>query len=575
MPNHRSLSLLVVALALLGTSARADEGPAQLRLFASDYYRWRNEQFPVATSDQGLHTGDARLTDYSAGALAARRARVTALSTQVRAMNAAAWSRDDQIDRVLFLAQLEGTDFFDRVLERPETDPQVYVSECASAIFSLLKKEYAPKSDRARAATARLRAMPALLEQGKQALTKPYGLYARLAISSARSMDSLFGPSLMSLADGLAPQDRAALVTARDTALLALRGFASWLEAARQGRPEFVPMGREKYDWMLRHVYLLPLDATQVAMLGEAELARYRGLESLLPDPRMANPDPSRASSIPRDQQAFLAAYESRQAEMIRFLKERRLVTLPPTLGPFSIRQLPDAFKPTSPGGFMNPPGLYDKDPGGFYFIPTYDPKSLNFYIRAAIEDPRPILGHEGIPGHFLQISIANALPNEIRREHGDGVFIEGWALYTEEMLMRTGLYPEGSAAQGQILRLSRYRAARIGVDVNLHTGRWSFEEAVKYFMEAGGLDRESAEGEAAGAAASPSQKITYMVGKWQIMRLLGRYRDREGARFTLGGYHDALLVNGSLPLSIVEWLLLDDRTMLDAVLRPPASPGP
>ena len=176
MPNHRSLSLLVVAFALLGSSGHADEGPAQLRLFASDYYRWRNEQFPVATSDQGLHTGDARLTDYSAGALAARRARVTALSTQVRAMNAAAWPADGQIDRLLFLAQLEGTDFFDRVLERPETDPQVYVSECASAIFSLLKKEYAPKSDRARAATARLRAMPALLEQGKQALTKPYGL---------------------------------------------------------------------------------------------------------------------------------------------------------------------------------------------------------------------------------------------------------------------------------------------------------------------------------------------------------------------------------------------------------------
>ena len=228
---------------------------------------------------------------------------------------------------------------------------------------------------------------------------------------------------------------------------------------------------------------------------------------------------------------------------------------------------------PTSPGGFMNAPGLYDKDPGGFFFIPTYDPKSPNFYIRAAIEDPRPILGHEGIPGHFLQISISNGLANEIRREHGDGVFIEGWALYTEEMLMRTGLYPEGSAAQGQILRLSRYRAARIGVDVNLHTGRWSFEEAVKYFMEAGGLDRESAEGEAAGAAASPSQKITYMVGKWQIMRLLGRYRDREGSRFTVGAFHDALLANGSLPLSVVEWLLLDDRTALAAALGEDSPP--
>jgi uncharacterized protein (DUF885 family) len=179
------------------------------------------------------------------------------------------------------------------------------------------------------------------------------------------------------------------------------------------------------------------------------------------------------------------------------------------------------------------------------------------------------LLGHEGIPGHFLQLSIAKGLQDEIRREHQDGVFVEGWALYTEEMLMRTGLYPEGSAAQGQILRLSRYRAARIGVDVNLHTGRWSFEKAVRYFMEAGGLDREAAEGEAAGAASSPSQKITYMVGKWQILRLLGRYRDREGAAFRLGAFHDALLANGSLPLSVVEWLMFDDPSSLDAATRP------
>ncbi|HEV8060658.1 MAG TPA: DUF885 family protein [Gemmataceae bacterium] len=94
------------------------------------------------------------------------------------------------------------------------------------------------------------------------------------------------------------------------------------------------------------------------------------------------------------------------------------------------------------------------------------------------------------------------------RRQHADDIFEEGWALYGEEMLMRTGLYPANSAAQGQILRPSRYRSARIGVDVNLQIGRWTFEQAVKYFMEAGGLDREAAEGEAAGAAPSPTQKI-------------------------------------------------------------------
>jgi uncharacterized protein (DUF885 family) len=167
-----------------------------------------------------------------------------------------------------------------------------------------------------------------------------------------------------------------------------------------------------------------------------------------------------------------------------------------------------------------------------------------------------------------MQLSIANHLPNEIRRQHGDGVFMEGWALYGEEMLMRTGLYPENSAAQGQILRLSRYRSARIGVDVNLHTGKWTFEQAVQYFMEGGGLDREAAEGEAAGAASSPTQKISYIVGKWQIMNLLGRYRDKAGANFRLGQFHDDLIKNGSLPLSIVEWILLDDPTSIEQVMR-------
>jgi uncharacterized protein (DUF885 family) len=557
----------LTALLLAGASPGGADDPVRLRQIASEYYRWRNEQYPVASSDQGLHTWDHRLTDYSPAALGARRQRISRLIEEVRGLTDAGWSKDDRVDRVLFLAQIEGADFFDRVLERPETNPQLYVNECSNAIFSLLKKDYDTREARARAAAARLRAMPALLDRARQALARPVRLYARLAIESARAMDGLFGPSLMSLAGGLSAAERRDLETARDRALAALRDFADSLEKRLSAMAEFSPMGPAKYEWMLKHVYLLPLDARQVAMLGEAELARYRGLESLLEDPALADPDPARSRNVPKDQAAFLAAYESRQEEMIGFLRGKRLVTSPPNLGRFFIRQLPEAFKPTSPGGFMNAPGLYDRDPDGFFFIPTYDSKSRNFYIRAAIEDPRPILGHEGIPGHFLQISIANALPNEIRREHGDGVFIEGWALYTEEMLLRTGLYPLGSAGHGQILRLSRYRAARIGVDVNLHTGRFAFEEAVRYFMEAGGLDREAAEGEAAGAASEPSQKITYMVGKWQIMRLLGRYRDREGPRFRLGAFHDALLANGSLPLSVVEWLLLGDPGTLESAL--------
>jgi len=315
-------------------------------------------------------------------------------------------------------------------------------------------------------------------------------------------------------------------------------------------------------------VLLLPLDARDVAHLGEVELARYRALEAMLKDPSLASPDPRRAAHVPADQAEFLAAYQSRLQEIVTFLKANHLVTIPDYVGAFQIRELPEAFKPTSPGGFMNPPGIYDKDPVGFYFIPTYNPNSGNFYIRAAIEDPRPILGHEGIPGHFLQLSIANHVQDEIRRQHADSVFVEGWALYGEEMLSREGLYPDNSAAQAQVLRLSRYRAARIGVDVNLHTGRWSFEQAVNYFMEAGGLDHEAAEGEAAGAASSPAQKISYITGKWQIMRLLGHYRDRQGATFRLGAFHDQLISYGSLPLSVIEYLMLDDESSLRTALQ-------
>jgi uncharacterized protein (DUF885 family) len=539
-----------------------------LRKLADDYYAWRNENYPVRSSDAGLHTWDDRLTDYSPAKMAERAQHVRSLLEKVRAIKSDNWPKDERIDWILFRAQLEEVDFGNRVLKFERTNPQVYVGDCTNAIFSLLKKEYDLPRKRALAATARLRQIPALLKQGLSNLQNPVKLYAQLAIQSARSIDPLLNKSLMALDVDLAPDEHAELIKARDAAVVALHAYADELEKRLPKMVDFSPMGEANYNYYLKHVLLLPLDGAQVEMIGRAELARYRALEALLPDPKLADPDPARSASIPPDQASFLKTYESREQEMISFLKEHNLVTLPDYLGAFQIRQLPEAFKPTSPGGFMNPPGVYDKDPTGFYFIPTYNPQSKNFYIRAAIEDPRPILGHEGIPGHFLQLSIANHLGDEIRRQHQDSVFVEGWALYGEEMLMRTGLYPNNSAAQGQILRLSRYRSARIGVDVNLHTGRWSFDRAVKYFMEAGGLDHEAAEGEAAGAASSPTQKISYIIGKWQIMNLLGHYKDRQGDNFRLGQFHDDLIKNGSLPVAAVEWILLDDPTSIEKALR-------
>ena len=563
----RPRSALLAAIILL-PSLQAAASPAEFRKLAHEYYQWRDASYPVATSAAGDHRFDTRLTEYSRSEYLQRRQHVSDLLVQVGAVATDGWSKNDRIDLVLFQAELAGADFFGRKLNPESSDPQLYVNECTNSIFTLLQKDYAPRHTRALAATARLEQVPALLRTGRANLTQPVKLYATLAIQAARGGDELYTVSLMTLADDLSAAERKRLIAARDGAVKALHQYADWLDEGLSKMPEWQPMGEASYNYLLKRVLLLPFDAHDVAHLGEIELGRYRALEAMLKDPSLASPDPSRAKRVPKDEAEFLAAYESHLQEIVEFLQANRLVTIPPYLGHFQIRQLPEAFKPTSPGGFMNAPGIYDKDPGGFYYIPAYNPQSANFYIRAAIEDPRPILGHEGIPGHFLQISIANHVEDEVRRQQGDSVFAEGWALYGEEMLMREGFYPDNSAAQGQILRLSRYRAARIGVDVNLHTGRWSFEQAVKYFMEAGGLDREAAEGEAAGAASNPSQKISYITGKWQIMRLLGRYRDSQGAGFRLGAFHDQLISYGTLPLSVIEWLMFDDESSVREALK-------
>ena len=446
---HRIAIAIALAIAQLMSAAEKKAvpfTPQSMRAAAHDYYEWEKREFPIYASEMGYHAHDDRLTNYAPDAIAKRAAHIRALLDRARATDPAKWSKDDTIDLILFRAQLERPDFSFRKRNLPATSPMVYSDEASGAIFSLIKKEYDAPRNRAMAATKRLQAVPAMLEQGKKNLTAPVRLYAQWAIDSARNIDPLYNDSMMVVLDkGLSADERAALIKAKDGAITAMHAYADWLEKRLPTMNEWKPLGKENYEYMLRNILLLPLSSSEVAQLGAVELARYRALEAMLPDPALADPDPKRAKVIPADQQAFLRAYESRQQEMIDFLRARRLVTIPEYIGPFSIRQLPEAFKPTAPGGFMNPPGLFDADNSGFYFIPTYNPESRNFYIRAAIEDPRPILGHEGIPGHFLQISIANKLENEIRRHHSDSVPIEGWALYTEEMLLRQGMYAPDS----------------------------------------------------------------------------------------------------------------------------------
>ncbi len=177
---------LILAALFIGAMAAAPplsaDSPQRLRDLAHEYYQWQNREFPVASSDAGLHTFDNKLADFSAAAILERQEHVHELLVRVRSLDTAGWPKDDQIDAILFRAQLEEPEFDARVLHSEESNPLLYVDECSNAIFSLLKKDYASHHDRAVAATARLQAMPALLTQAQANLNSLCG-----SIPSSRS----------------------------------------------------------------------------------------------------------------------------------------------------------------------------------------------------------------------------------------------------------------------------------------------------------------------------------------------------------------------------------------------------
>src|SRR5205085_5254787 len=130
-PNVSDKALITKSTPPVSRDIVKSKGATALHKLADDYYGWRNEQYPVRSSDAGLHTWDNRLTDYSAAAITARARHHRELLDQVRAMYTSTGSKDDQVDWLLFRSQLELPDFDTRILKSEQRDPQVYTSECA------------------------------------------------------------------------------------------------------------------------------------------------------------------------------------------------------------------------------------------------------------------------------------------------------------------------------------------------------------------------------------------------------------------------------------------------------------
>jgi uncharacterized protein (DUF885 family) len=563
--------LPLAAVALLFTAGAAPVS-YQDRLvdLGRRYTFWSFAANPTAATDAGIHQYDAALADYSPATQRTQMAMLRRFRNELVALQPPRGaSAHERVDYLLIRANFEGDWWQRTVLRGLQRNPSIYEGECSNGIFSIVKRRYASDEARIRSAIARLRACPRVLAQGRVNLTQPVREFAQIASEDIRDGDSLYTTTLDEVARDVSPAQRSDLAAARKVALDALHSYRAWLDAnMARFRPGGFAVGRREYDWYLRRVLLLPFDSAAVAQIGRLELARDRALE-LWEQSRDAHEPPASPPPAFTSKTDFLAYYERSMQRMIAFINSHEIVTIPSYIGPFHIVEVPKALAATYPGGFMNPPPMFSTDPQGFYFVPDFSPSNRSFFVEQARQSVLPLLGHEGIPGHFMQFSIAYHNPDFIRHVQSDGVFAEGWAFYGEEMLMREGLYNDDPGARKQIIHLMRHRATRIGVDVGLATGAMTLPHAIAYFQKNAGIDYDTARGEATRFAMGPGQAIDYLVGKTQIETLLGFERDRDGANFSLRAFHDRLLSYGTVPYSTIRYEWLDDDTWLRPVLQP------
>ena len=568
----RAPLVVTAACVLLCAAAPSPSGTYEQRLIQLErsYTFWSFSLEPTGATDAGIHTYDERLADYSPAAQRAQMTRLRAYRNELAGLQPPPGaSPHEVVDYLLIRSNLEA-DWWSRVVLRDlARNPTVYEGECSNGIFSIVKRQYASDEVRLHSAIARLRACPRVLAQGRANLTDTVREFAQIASEEIRDGDSLYTTTLDEVARDVSPATRRELAQAQSVALTALHGYRAWLDARMTSfHPGGFAVGRKQYDWYLRRVLLLPYNSAQVAEIGRLELARDRALEmwEAARDAQLASPSPAPTFAT---KGAFLSYYEQSLTKLIAFINSHQIVTIPPYIGPFHIVEVPKALAATYPGGFMNPPAMFSTDPQGFYFVPDFSASNQSFFVQQARQSVLPLLGHEGIPGHFMQFTYAYHNPDFVRHVQSDGVFAEGWAFYGEEMLMREGLYADDPAARKQVIHLMRHRATRIGVDVGLATGTMTLPEAIAYFQKNAGIDEVTARGEATRFAMGPGQAIDYLVGKTQIETLLGMVQDREGEAFNQRSFHDRLLSYGTVPYSTIRYEWLGDDSWLRPALRP------
>jgi uncharacterized protein (DUF885 family) len=313
-----------------------------------------------------------------------------------------------------------------------------------------------------------------------------------------------------------------------------------------------LPRGREYYRHRVRQFTTLDIDPQQVHDIGQAEVKRIKAeMQSLIKQVGFQGDFPAFVEHLRADPQFYADSPEQLMKETSLVLKRmdgelpKLFRKLPRT--PYGIREIPDFIAPRTTTAYYQPPAG-DGSRAGFYYVNTYNLKSRPLYEIEALSL------HEAVPGHHLQIALAQELEDvpAFRRFAGFTAFIEGWGLYAERLGLEVGFYQDPYRNFGR-LSYEMWRACRLVVDTGMHYLGWTREQAIQFMADNTALSLHNITAEVDRYIAWPGQAVAYKMGELKIRELRRLAEDRLKDRFDVREFHDVVLSSGAIPLSVLE----------------------
>jgi len=536
-------------------------------------------QNPSTATAEGIHKYDGEIEAYSAEGIAADNRVLHEYETRVASFPAAGLGPVDTADRKILLGHIRSELLTSEVLRPQEKNPDTYSSGAAGSVYVLMVRKFAPADDRLRSVIAREQKIPAIFVEAKKNLKNPARIYTEIAIEQIPGIVAFFEKDVPeAFADAKDPALKAEFTKSNGAAIAALKAYGDWLKTDLLPRSNGdFRIGAENFSRKLEYEDMVDTPLDRLLQVGlddlrknQAELRRVAKEVDTSKTPQGVMAELGKMHPAP---DKLMTTFSGTFDSVIAFIQEKRIITIPPGPKPMLMETPP--FERATTTASMDTPGPFEKVATESYFHVTLpgpnDSKEEVESLMAGfnIGTIFSTSVHETYPGHYLQYLWTSRAPSKLRKVIYANTNAEGWAHYSEQMMFEEGYVRPGRGAKderevkfvhlGQ-LQDALLRDARFVVGIQMHTGKMSFEEAKKFFVEEGFQSEKIAEIEAKRGTSDPTY-LYYTLGKLQILKLRQDYQKKMGASFSLGEFHDKFMSQGFPPITVVRQALLGDNS--------------